>query len=272
MFNIYTREAGAGALAIAIEGPAKAEIDFQDNKDGTCGVSFTCPEPGDYQVSIKFNDEHIPESPFNVNISPPIGDAKKLTVHSLRTKGLEINKPCIFSINVNGARGKIDAKVINPSGVQDSCVVQEINDDSYAIRFVPRENGAHWVHVSFNGVDIPESPFRVFVGLQSADPGRVFASGDGLHFGETGRPCEFLIDTLHAGAGALAITVDGPAKVQLDCKEVGEGYKVSFVPSAPGDYLTTIKFVGTNIAGSPFKCRVTGNHNLIKIFYKFNSY
>lgn len=111
----------------------------------------------------------------------------------------------------------------------------------------------------FNGHDIPESPFRVLVGQQTADPGRVFASGDGLNFGETGKPCEFLIDTLNAGAGALAVTVDGPAKVQLDCKEVAEGYRVSFIPSAPGDYLITIKFVGTNIAGSPFKCRVTGN-------------
>jgi filamin len=88
-FNIYTREAGAGALAIAVEGPAKAEIDFHDRKDGTCSVSYTCPEPGEYQVSVKFNDEHIPESPFVVTVSPPLGDAKKLTVHSLRTKGIE---------------------------------------------------------------------------------------------------------------------------------------------------------------------------------------
>lgn len=28
-FNIYTREAGAGNLSIAIEGPSKAEIDFE---------------------------------------------------------------------------------------------------------------------------------------------------------------------------------------------------------------------------------------------------
>ena len=39
-FNIYTREAGAGGLAIAVEGPAKAEIDFFDRKDGSCGVAF----------------------------------------------------------------------------------------------------------------------------------------------------------------------------------------------------------------------------------------
>ena len=38
-----------------------------------------------------------------------------------------------------------------------------------------------------------------------------------------GHPCEFLIDTMNAGAGALAVTVDGPSKVQLDCREVAEG-------------------------------------------------
>ena len=45
-FNIYTREAGAGGLSIAVEGPSKAEIDFHDRKDGSCGVSYTCTEPG----------------------------------------------------------------------------------------------------------------------------------------------------------------------------------------------------------------------------------
>lgn len=28
---------------------------------------------------------------------------------------------------------------------------------------------------------------------------------------------------MNAGAGALAVTVDGPSKVQLDCREVAEG-------------------------------------------------
>ena len=41
-------------------------------------------------------------------------------------------------------------------------------------------------------------------------------------------------------------------------QQVPEGYRVTYVPAAPGDYLITIKFVGVNIAGSPFKCRVSG--------------
>ena len=45
-FTIYTHEAGAGSLFIAMEGPAKADIDLKDNKDGTCDVQYTCTEPG----------------------------------------------------------------------------------------------------------------------------------------------------------------------------------------------------------------------------------
>lgn len=45
-FSIWTREAGAGGLAIAVEGPSKAEISFEDRKDGSCGVAYVVQEPG----------------------------------------------------------------------------------------------------------------------------------------------------------------------------------------------------------------------------------
>lgn len=48
-FSIWTREAGAGGLSIAVEGPSKAEIAFEDHKDGSCGVSYIVQEPGTYR-------------------------------------------------------------------------------------------------------------------------------------------------------------------------------------------------------------------------------
>ena len=33
-------------MSIAVEGPSKAEIDFQDRKDGSCGVTYNVAEPG----------------------------------------------------------------------------------------------------------------------------------------------------------------------------------------------------------------------------------
>lgn len=65
-FNVWTREAGQGSLAISVEGPSKAEVDFNDRKDGSCHVSYVVEEPGEYSVGIRFNEVHIPGSPYKV--------------------------------------------------------------------------------------------------------------------------------------------------------------------------------------------------------------
>lgn len=41
---------------------------------------------GDYEVSIRFNDEHIPDSPFIVPVASPSDDARRLTVASLQVR------------------------------------------------------------------------------------------------------------------------------------------------------------------------------------------
>lgn len=45
-FNVWTREAGSGQLAISVEGPSKAEIKFTDRKDGSCDVAYKVSEQG----------------------------------------------------------------------------------------------------------------------------------------------------------------------------------------------------------------------------------
>lgn len=54
------------------------------------------------------------------------------------------------------------------------------------MRFIPRENGIHMVHVTFDNCHIPGSPFRLLVGHLDADAGKVTAHGDGLKHGRTG--------------------------------------------------------------------------------------
>ncbi|XP_022597850.1 filamin-B-like [Seriola dumerili] len=260
-FSIWTREAGAGGLSIAVEGPSRAEISFDDRKDGSCGVSYIAQEPGDYEVSVKFNDKHIPDSPFLVPVVAPVNDARRLTVTGLQESGLKVNHPASFAVRLNGAQGKMEAKVHSPSGALEECVVTQLEKDKYAIRFIPRENGVHSIDVKFNGSHIPGSPFQVRVGEpgQTGEPGLVTAYGAGLERGTTGTQSEFIINNTKAGPGALAVTIEGPSKVKMDCQEVPEGYKVQYTPMAPGNYLISIKYGGPNhITGSPFKAKVTG--------------
>ena len=49
---------------------------------------------GTYGIHIKFNDQHIPNSPFMVNVAPDSGVARQVTVHSLKDKGLEVGLQC----------------------------------------------------------------------------------------------------------------------------------------------------------------------------------
>lgn len=77
-----------------------------------------------------------------------------------------------------------------------------------------------------------------------------------------------MVNTCNAGAGALAVTVEGPSKVKLECKEVDEGYEFTYSPTAPGDYMITIRYAGVNIAGSPFKAKIEGIH-LQTLYYLY---
>lgn len=113
-FNVWTREAGSGSLAISIEGPSKAEIGFKDRKDGSCNVAYTVKEPGIYHIGLKFNERHIPDSPFIVHASPAAGDAHKLEIAQFPQGVIQPNVPSQFLVRKNGARGDIDAKVTDP--------------------------------------------------------------------------------------------------------------------------------------------------------------
>lgn len=75
----------------------------------------------------------------------------------------------------------------------------------------------------------------------------------------SGLASDFMVNTCNAGSGALSVTIDGPSKVKMDFQECPEGYKVSYTPMAPGNYLISIKYGGPqHIVGSPFKAKVSG--------------
>ena len=89
-FNVYTREAGAGQLSVSVEGPSKAELDVVDRGHGYTTVGYKVKKEGEYGIHVKYNDEHVPDSPSMVYIAPEAGDAKMVTVHGLRDRGLEV--------------------------------------------------------------------------------------------------------------------------------------------------------------------------------------
>ena len=115
-----------------------------------------------------------------------------------------------------------------------------------------------------DGQHIPGSPFTVRVGGLEGDPSKVTAHGQGLKGGVASKPAEFTVNALDAGSGALALSIDGPAKVKMNCVEQDDGtYKVIYNPTVCGMYEISIRFAGQHIPNSPYKVRIVESEDEI---------
>ena len=177
-----------------------------------------------------------------------------------------LDLPQTMLLNMNGAEGDVECKIVSPNGREDDCFITPLGEGEHTVRFVPKEEGVHYLHARLNGIHIPGSPFKLEVegnnnnNNLSDDPSSVSVRGTGIELGTTGKASKFVIDTSGVGAGTLSITVDGPSKVDLSCNEVDDGYEVSYTPLAPGKYFVTVKYNGKNVRGSPFSVTVNGDN------------
>lgn len=257
-FNVFTREAGAGELNVIVEGPSKPDLSYTDRKDGSCHVGYKISEPGEYLISVLFNDQEVSDSPFRTFIMPQTGEVSKIELGPMPPENMiQLNKPCNMTVIMNGAKGNIEGKVILPSGKKEDCFASPIDAENWGVRFIPRELGVHQVHIKFNkgSSHIPQSPLYIRVGHDNADPAAVIAHGNGLKNAVVNHATDFVVETCNAGHALMEVHVEGPSKVSMGCAEIDEGYRVSYTPLAPGDYFIVVKYNGCHIAGSPFKIR-----------------
>jgi len=257
-FNIYTREAGGGKLEVSVEGPDKATIEVDDKGQGYTMVKWSAAKDGEYGVHVKFDGEHVPDSPAVVHVLPSCEGADLVQIIGLRDRGLELGKHVSFNIDKNGAKGTISAHLDTPSGNEQDIFLQELDKQLSAVRFVPAENGVHYVHIKLNGANINGSPFPMLIGKLGADAALVMASGDGLTKGKCGQASKFKVATTNAGNGTLKVEIQGPSKTAIQCVEVDDGYEFAYTPMSPGSYLITIKYCNVTIAGCPSKAVISG--------------
>lgn len=132
-----------------------------------------------------------------------------------------------------------------------------------------------------DGMDVANSPFKIMVGQSEiGEASRVKAFGKGLVEAHTFEMAEFFVDTRNAGKyqrwcvsplwkmlnekntkaaigfpllvgyGGLALSVEGPSKVDINCEDVEDGTcRVTYRPTEPGSYTVNIKFAEKHIPG-----------------------
>lgn len=115
---IDTRRAGPGELTAHCMGPQKvAFCEFFDHKDGTFTLFVKPQEPGKHILQIKYNDEHVPGSPFVIKISGP-PDASKVRVYGPGICHGVLNKfKSKFVCETKGAgAGQLTVRIRGPKG------------------------------------------------------------------------------------------------------------------------------------------------------------
>lgn len=152
---------------------------------------------------------------------------------------------------------KRSAFVKMPSGKVDKPTIIDNHDGTISVKYDPKEEGLHELHIMYNNEPINGSPFKFFVDKLTS--GAVTASGPGLTHGIAGEPCNFTIYTRGAGAGGLQVAIEGPSKAEITCHDNKDGtVSVQYLPPSPGEYKIIVKFSGRNIQGSPFISKITG--------------
>lgn len=67
-----------------------------------------------------------------------------------------------------------------------------MKEDLYDCHYYPTKEGRYVIMVKFAKIDVPKSPFEIFVGSRSNSP--IIAFGPGLHSGVANYPAAFVVE------------------------------------------------------------------------------
>ncbi|XP_023248831.1 filamin-C-like, partial [Seriola lalandi dorsalis] len=104
--------------------------------------------------------------------------------------------------------GGLGLAIEGPSEAKMSC--KDNKDGSCSVEYIPFTPGEYDVNITFGGLPIPGSPFRVPV-RELVDPSKVRCSGPGLGSGVRAHvPQTFTVDSSKAGVAPLEVQLYGP--------------------------------------------------------------
>ena len=242
-----------------------AVVCVSDNDNASYSVVYAVPAAGIYSVTITSDGNHIPGSPFKVNVLA-VSDASKCKAFGKAIDSPNdcvINKSLEFKVDAtNAGSGHIVATATDPSS--SSIPVFTAEDKSsesgkvFTLKIDPKLKGEHNVHVLWSGVDIPGSPFTFHVG----NPSDVVVLGlpdVSTYVARIKEPVSFSVDASKAGKGELKCMakLDSGKLEDFQSKSLGNG-TVSFVytPLTAGRMELILTYSGENILPSPWQCEV----------------
>ncbi|XP_048246439.1 filamin-C-like isoform X5 [Haliotis rufescens] len=255
-FTLDASEAGDGNLEIQVTADGESVPNYvRQESDTNFRVSFTPQRPSKHHISVRFNGEPVPGSPFNCSVL----DSDRIHVSGEGIKMVPANVLTTFKVDPKGeGDGDLSVRVYSPSGHEVPVRVSGNARSAFRADYTPHDIGPYKVHVEYSGVEIKGSPFTCNV----YDPSLIRVTSPGR--GYLGRPIHFQIDTSAAGTGDLEAEVKcRGSNVASHIREIGRNrYELSFTPRDLSTHIVTILFNRFPLPGSPYHVDIIDSNSV----------
>ena len=248
---IGTEKEGELVATASGEKTGPAEIDVSRDKDDKHIVLFDPDKPDLYTIDVKWNEEHVPSSPFLVKYIRRT-DPSKCRIFGLKDfpPVYQPDDEISFGVDAqNAGDGKLLITADGPSSKKKKSKIEirssEDNPAIYNITYHPTASGLHRLHIHWADVPIPGSPVTFQVG--DGRPVQSYAYGEPVSL------------EVHSTTGmkdlvCYAVHEDSGKQFDLNTSELREG-KFIFFFEDPGFYWIHIQDNGKEIPGSPYRIR-----------------
>ena len=248
--------------------PASEEalVCVTETKKGTYLVEYSIPVHGNFTIYVTIDDKSIPESPFNVRVSPDPSQCKIFGNAIENPHSLVLGKSIEFKVDTTEAgTGELTATATDPMSSQTKVTCKpDWKNKVYELKVDPKMIGKHKIDVYWNDEHVPGSPFLFDI----CDPSKVkvLKLPDASRYSaEVGKPLTFLVDPKKAGKGQLQCTVkvttvkdDQPHEIVIEPKLQGDGtYIFEFIPHETGQIQLNLTYNSESILRKPWECEIT---------------
>ena len=91
MFEVTMSGGGQSNIRVEIHGPSKPEVDVNYHSTTSATIRYCLGQPGEYSITIFFNDEAINDCPFKTIIGPAEEGSCKIMIYIVMTDYVQCN-------------------------------------------------------------------------------------------------------------------------------------------------------------------------------------
>ena len=241
--------------------PQMPRLSTEDNDNATYVLHILASVPGQYLLNVFWLKKPIVGSPFTLLVRPR-PDASKciLSTESLSMATVLINSTVEFSVDTTEAGyGRLGVVITDHEGQSYgvSTVEKQNKRTSHSIRFEPKAIGCYTVHVTWEAIDIPGSPFQFNV----VDPTKCVVTQFPKGAFPRGQIAGFTVDTRLAGSAIPVVMVtDNSSQKNWPLQTITaipiNQFEYRYQAISTGVVFFDVLFCDCQVSGSPFKLQV----------------